>query len=61
MKLFSEKCINTRSTNTESTSSNDKHNIIDKVYMDGPCGSKILAEVLLACFKIVSYVTHFYK
>ena len=34
---------------------------IDKVYIDGPCGSKTLAGVLLALFKTVSYVTHFYK
>ena len=35
--------------------------IIDKVYKDGPCGSKILAGVLLACFERVSlsHVTHF--
>ena len=37
--------------------------IIDKVYIDGPCGSKTLAGVLLllARFERVSHVTHFYK
>ena len=33
--------------------------IIDKVYIDGTCGSKTLAGVLLACFERVSHVTHF--
>ena len=31
---------------------------IDKVYTDGPCGSKTLAGVLLARFERVSHVTH---
>ena len=34
---------------------------IDKVYIDGPCGSNTLADVLLARFERVSHVTHFYK
>ena len=33
----------------------------EKVYIDGPCGSKTLAGVLLAHFERVSHVTHFYK
>ena len=34
---------------------------IDKVYIDGLCGPKKLAGVLLARFERVSHVTHFYK
>ena len=34
---------------------------IDKVYIDGPCGSKKIAGVLLARFESVSHVTHFNK
>ena len=34
---------------------------IDKVYIDGPCGSKTVAGGMLAPFKTVSHVTHFYK
>ena len=36
-------------------------NTIDKVYIDGPCGSKTLAGVLLARFERVSHVTYFKK
>ena len=35
--------------------------IIDKVHIDGPCGSKTLAGVLLVRFERVSHVTHFYR
>ena len=35
-----------------------KVNNIDKVYIDGLCGSKTLAGGLLACFERVSHVTH---
>ena len=35
--------------------------IIDKVYIDGPCGSKTISGVLLARFERVSHVTHFHK
>ena len=31
---------------------------IDKVYTDGPCGSKTIVRVLLARFKRESHVTH---
>ena len=34
---------------------------LDKVYIDGPCGYRKLAGVLLACLERVSHVTHFYK
>ena len=34
---------------------------IDKVYIDGPYGSKTLNGVLLARFERVSHVTHFYN
>ena len=34
---------------------------IDKVYIDGPCGSKPLAGVLLARFERVSDMTHLCK
>ena len=35
--------------------------IMDKVYIDEPCGSKISAGVLLALFERVCHVTHFNK
>ena len=35
--------------------------IIHEVYIDGPCGSKTLVGVLLARFRRVSHVTHFYE
>ena len=34
---------------------------MDKIYIDGPYGSKTLAGVLLARFERVSHVTHSYK
>ena len=34
---------------------------IDKVYIDGPCGFKKFAGVLLARFERVSHLTHSYK
>ena len=34
---------------------------IDKLYIDGPCGSKTLAGFLLARFERVNHMTHFYR
>ena len=31
----------------------------DKVYIDGSCGSKTVADVLLACLKRMGYVTYY--
>ena len=40
---------------------NQWFNPIDKAYIDGPCGSKTLAGVMLARSGRKSHVTHFYK
>ena len=34
---------------------------IDKVYLDGSCGSKTEAGILFASLKRVGHLTHFYK
>ena len=38
-----------------------KERIVEKIFIDGSCGSKTIADLLLARFIIDGHVTHYYK